>query len=243
MFVRWSRPSRLYLWSGIALAVAGLLLMHSYLARVAQASQPRAMVPVVVAGRDVARGTALGASDLRVVRMPAVYAPVGALRTIAQASGRVALSDLAHGEAVTRTRLARVRAGPVASLIPEGLRAFAVPSSLPPGAVQAGDMVDVLATYSSGQPRTETVVTGVQVLFVLGASGIQSGQAAAGSAGGGQGSGAADGGALDAQASGIAEPGTLILLVSRDQDGRLAFARAFADLSIAVEPAGGPTSP
>ena len=32
---------------------------------------------------------------------------------------------------MTQTRLARVRAGPVASLVPEGLRAFAVPSTLP----------------------------------------------------------------------------------------------------------------
>jgi pilus assembly protein CpaB len=233
MAARWWRPSRLYLWSGIALGLAGLLMLHAYLAQAARASQAERTVPVVVAARNVPRGAALGMHDLRIVGMPPVYAPPGSFRTIAQAAGRVTLADLADGEAVTRTRLARVRAGPVASLIPAGLRAFAVPSSLPAGTVQAGDLVDVLATYTSDQPRTETVVTGVQVLFVLGAS---AGGAIAPSGGAG---GAPD--ALDTQAAGIAQPGTLILLVSPDQESRLAFARAFADLSIAVEPAPNPS--
>jgi Flp pilus assembly protein CpaB len=207
-------------------------MLHAYLAQVARADKTRALVPVVVAATDVPRGVALGADQLRIEGMPQAYAPPGSFRTIAQAAGRVTLADLAKGEAVTRTRLARVRAGPVASLIPAGLRAFAVPSSLPPGTVQAGDLVDVLATYTSDQPRTETVVTGVQVLFVLGTSTSATGPAGAG-AGGAP-------GALDLQAAGITQPGTLILLVSADQESRLAFARAFADLSIAVEPVPNP---
>ncbi len=229
MAARWWRPSRLYMWSGIALALAGFLMLHGYLAQMARAGRAQTLVPVVVAATHVPRGAPLDVRDLRVEGMPPAYAPPGSFRTIAQAAGRVTLADLADGEAVTRTRLARVRAGPVASLVPAGLRAFAVPSSLPAGTVQAGDLVDVLATYTSDQPRTETVVTGVQVLFVLGAS-------TGGSDSSGAGAGGAPG-ALDMQAAGIAQPGTLILLVSPDQESRLAFARAFADLSIAVEPA------
>src|SRR5262245_56176456 len=133
MFARWSRPSRLYLIAGALTAVAGTAMLHSYLARAALAAEgDRARVPVVVAVADVPRGASLRAQDLRVVSMPPAYAPPASLRTIGQAAGRVTLSDLSRGEAVTRTRLARVRAGPVASLVPEGLRAFAVPSSLPP---------------------------------------------------------------------------------------------------------------
>jgi Flp pilus assembly protein CpaB len=153
----------------------------------------------------------------------------------------VALVDLARGEAVTPTRLARVRAGPVASLIPEGLRAFAVPSSLPAGTVVPGDLVDVLATFSSGQPHTETVVTGVQVLFVLGPSGLTA--TGSGGASGAGGAPALPGGigagpAQDAGLAGGSLPGTLILLVAPEQEQRLAFARAFADLSVAVQPFG-----
>jgi pilus assembly protein CpaB len=231
---RWSRSSRLYLTAGVALAMLGVLMLHAYLGRVANAAgSDGPTVPVVVAAADLVRGASVRPEELLVRTMPSAYAPPGAYRTIAQAAGRVALGDLSKGEAVTRTRLARVRAGPVASLIPEGLRAFAVPSALPGGTVVPGDLVDVLATYSSGQPHTETVVTGVQVLFVLGAGGPMSGGAGSdGPAGGLNG-----GDALDAQAAGVTAPGTLILLVSPDQEGRLAFARAFADLSVAVLPA------
>ncbi len=233
MLRRWSRPSRRYLVAGLALAIVGVVLMHTYLARVARAAGVGGpSVPVVVAAADLARGTPLRPEDLRTVSMPKAYAPPGAFRTVDAAAGRVALADLSRGEAVTRTRLARVRAGPVASLIPEGLRAFAVPTSLPAGAVLAGDLVDVLATFSSGQPHTETVVSAVEVLFVLGSNGT--------SVGGGIGAdpGSADSG-LDAVGAGAGGSGTLILLVSPDQEERLAFARAFADLSVAVEPAAG----
>ena len=49
----------------------------------------------------------------------------------------------------------------MASLVPRGLRAFAVPTSLPRGAAVPGDRVDILATYASGQPHSEMVVEGV----------------------------------------------------------------------------------
>jgi hypothetical protein len=69
------------------------------------------------------------------------------------------------------------------------------------------------------------VVEGVEILFVLGPGG--SGQH------GGQDSGLG----LDAAAAGVEEATTLILLVSPDQEERLAFARAFASLEVAIEPA------
>jgi len=179
-------------------------------------------VPVVVARSPIARGAAVHADQLQVVDIPEEFAPPGALRRVSQASGRVALAGLVQGEAVTETRLARVRAGPVASLTPEGLRAFAVPSSLPPGAVIAGDHVDVLATYGSGQPHTETVAADLEVLLVLGPpSGAPGGLSGLGGPG-----------------SGPAAQTTLILVVSPDQEEGLAYATAFASLSIAVTPPG-----
>jgi Flp pilus assembly protein CpaB len=82
--------------------------------------------------------------------------------------------------------------------------------------------VDVVATYASGQPHSEVVVEAVEVLFVLGPS--RSGH------GGTLG--------LDAGASGAETATTLVLLVSPDQEERLAFARAFASLEVAIQPAG-----
>jgi Flp pilus assembly protein CpaB len=159
-----------------------------------------------------------------VTQVPSAFVQPGAFRSVPEAVGRVALSDLSTGEAATRTRLARVRAGPVASLIPQGLRAFAVPTSLPPGAVAPGDLVDVLATYANEAAHTETVVAGAQVLVVMGAD---------------QGTGAGGGTDVlgtDAAAAGATGGPTLVLLVSPEQEEHLAYARAFADLAIAIEP-------
>jgi len=141
-------------------------------------------------------------------------------------TGRVALVDLAAGEAVTETRLARVRAGPVASLIPEGYRAFAVPTSLPPGTVVPGDHVDVLATYGAGQLQADAVLDGAEVVLVLGPT----------SASGSRGSG---GIGLPAGAVAAAVQTTLVLLVTPEQEQRLAFARAFAVLDVTVQPPAG----
>ena len=219
------RPSRWYLLLAAALSVATAMLFRSYTDRIARAhAEAVEPVQVVVAERYVSRGDAVGADDVVLRTMPRRFRPPGSYSKVSQVSGRVALADLAPGEAVTTTRLARVRAGPVASLVPEGLRAFAVPTSLPAGAVEPGDSVDVLATYGSGQPHTETVVEEVEVLFVLPGGGT------------GPGGSALD---LDAEAAGVGDSITLIVLVSTEQQERLAFARAFADLAVSIAPAAG----
>lgn len=205
----------------MALALAAGLLLHQYLSRVAAAAQVLGSKTLVaVAEEPIDRGAVVHPDQLALQEIPSAYAPPGSFDEISKAAGRVALSDLAPGEAVTETRLARVRAGPVASLIPEGLRAFAVPTSLPPGTLVPGDRVDVLATFAAGQPHTETVVTGVEVLFVLGA-GTSSGS---------------PGLDLDTTAAGLSGSTTLIVLVSPSQEEELAFARAFADLQVAIAP-------
>ena len=218
--MRRPRSSRLYLAASLALAISAGVLTHMYVSGTSAAvAGPYAQI--VVAAHPIDRGTRIMPQQLRLTRVPSAYVQAGTIHRIPKAAGRVALTDLLEGEAVTETRLARVRAGPVASLIPEGLRAFAVPTSLPEGALEPGDHVDVLATYSSGQPHTEAVVSGVEVLFVLN-SGSASGT-----------TGPVDVG-RDAAAAGASGSTTLILLVSTEEQERLAFARAFADLSVSV---------
>jgi Flp pilus assembly protein CpaB len=221
------RASRLYLVAATAMAAMAAVLVHGYLGS-ARAAAPSIgpQVAVVVAAQPIQRGTVLAAPQLAVARLPQQFAPPGSIGTVQAAAGRVALADLAPHEVVTETRLARVRAGPVASLIPRGLRAFAVPTSLPPGAVVSGDRVDVVATYASGQAHSEVVVEGIEIMFVLGPGGSD------------QHGGQEGGLGLDAAAAGAEEATTLILLVSPDQEERLAFARAFASLEVAIEPAG-----
>ena len=124
MGVRWPSSSRVYLGVSLGLAVAAGLVVRSTLASATASGdggQAGPMVDVVVAATPLSRGEPLPAEGLALAALPQAYTPPGAFRRIEQATGRVALSDLAAGEVVTQTRLARVRAGPVASLVPEGL--------------------------------------------------------------------------------------------------------------------------
>ncbi len=214
---RWSRASRVYATASLVCAALAGASANAYLGRAAAASGLNGpAVPVVAARSAVARGATLRTDQLGLTHVPKPFAPPGALTRVSQAAGRVALAALAPGEVVTETRLGRVREGPVASLTPEGLRAFAVPTTLPRGAVVAGDYVDVLATYTSGRPHTEVAATDVQVLMVLGPPTAASGDPAGLSAGAGE------------------ARSMLIVLVSTDQEAGLASATAFAVLSIAV---------
>jgi pilus assembly protein CpaB len=193
----------------VVLAVLATLAVRSYLgtleARAAAGGPGRS---VVVAAVDVPRGTPLAAELLDTARVPGDYVPPGAIGSPAAAVGRPLAADVLAGEVITTSRLAP-EGGPVASLVPEGLRAFPVTVAVPRGAVAAGDLVDVLATHATGQAYTETVVAGAEVL-------------SSGPAGG---------------EDGFAGAVTLILLVSPDDAERLAFARAFADLAVSVAPA------
>jgi pilus assembly protein CpaB len=94
--------------------------------------------------------------------------PPGALRDVEEALGRTLGADVVAGEVLTAARLAPP-GGPIAALVPDGLRAVAVATFLPTGIVSRGDRVDVLATFAEG--GTEVVATGAEVLLVIGGTG------------------------------------------------------------------------
>ena len=208
---RWPREARLTAALAAICGAVAFLLTQGYVARV-EASRPELgpPVPVVVAGRDIARGATLGADALEVRRMPDGFVPPGALRDVAGAEGRVLLAPLTQGEAVTVTRLAAPHAGPVAALIPPGLRAYVVATDVPPEVIRAGDRVDVLGTFGGGRPYTETVASGLEVLSVLGP------------------------GSTDALSGAPSDAPRLVLLVSPDTAERLAYAASFGDLSVTI---------
>jgi Flp pilus assembly protein CpaB len=198
----------------VVCGAASFALVRGYAAKL-EALRPAvgAPVPVVVAAQALTRGTTLSSGDVRIEQVPSAFAPPGAIRSLEGSVGRTLVSDLAQGEAVTQTRVG-VRGGPVASLVPPGLRAFPVPAGIPSGTVRAGDRVDVLATFGGPHPHAETVATGLEVLTVL-----EPGQ---------------DGTVFGATAE--AGP-TLVLLVDPETAERLAYATAFADVAVTVAPA------
>jgi Flp pilus assembly protein CpaB len=75
--------------------------------------------------------------------------------------------------------------------------------------------VDVLATYAQGRPYTETVATEVEILAVVGLGTLATPGA-------------------DPPALELEDAVTLVLAVTPDLAERLAYARAFADLSVAI---------
>lgn len=208
---RWSRRSKAMLVLAAACGLGAFGMVRGYEARLA-ALRPvvGAPVPVVVAAHPLVRGAVLGEDSLRLQQVPSAFAPPGALRSIAEAVGDTLVSDLAEGEAVTRTRVGTA-GGPVAAQVPSGLRAFVVPSGMPAGSVRAGDHVDVLATFGGPRPYSDTVASGLEVLSVLEAE--QAGFTASG--------------------SGTDGP-SLVLLVTPDAAERLAYAKAFADLTVTI---------
>jgi len=207
---RWSPRSKVLLVLAVACGLGAFALVRGYEARLA-ALRPvaGAPVPVVVAAQPLARGAVLSEEVLRLASVPSAFAPPGAVRSVADAVGRTLVSDLAVGEAVTRTRVGTT-GGPVATQVPSGLRAFVVPSGMPAGSVRAGDRVDVLATFGGPRPYSDTVASALEVLSVLEVE--QDGFAASGSGAG----------------------PSLVLLVTPDAAERLAYAKAFAELTVTI---------
>jgi pilus assembly protein CpaB len=158
--------------AALALACAAIAvgLVGSWAERV-RASRPDlgTPVPVVVAATDLVRGTTVSTSMVSTRSLPSAVVPPGALTSVDDADGRVLSGDLAQGEVLTGTRIAGDGVGPVAALVPPGLRGFVLSSGVPADVLGPGDLVDVLATFGAngGRPYTETVATALTILRVL----------------------------------------------------------------------------
>jgi pilus assembly protein CpaB len=208
---RWSLRSKVMALLAVVAGAASFTLVRGYAAEL-EALRPAAgdTVQVVVAARDLERGTLIDDASVHVKRMPSAFAPPGALQTVDDAVGRTLGSDLAEGEAVTRTRIGGA-GGPVASLVAGGLRAFVVGSGLPSGVLEPGDRVDVIATFGGPHPYTDTVGSGLEILTIV----EQDGETF--------------------EAGGATGP-SLVLLVSPETAEQLARATAFGDITVTIAP-------
>jgi len=162
---KWSPRGKLFAGLAAVLALSAFGLARSYAQRLS-AMDPGSPTQVLVAAQDMARGTTLEEGMLRIESFPAAFVPSGAATEPADVYGKTILASIDEGEVVTNSRLGDP-AGPVAALVPTGLRAVMVPTDLPLHTVMPGDRVDVLATYTGGQPYTETVADAVEVLDAI----------------------------------------------------------------------------
>jgi Flp pilus assembly protein CpaB len=178
------------------------------------------LVPVVSVTEPQPRGTTLDPTMLIVGELPARAAPPEALGTIEEAVGRTLITDLAAGEVLTGPRLAAPGSGLLAGLAPPGSRAVLTPTAMPTGTVEAGDVVDVIATFGGTRPHTEVLLFQTEVLLTMDA----------GSPGG-------FGGAAGMDGSGSNDGVSLVLAAPPETAGRIAFAGAFATITVAVSQA------
>jgi pilus assembly protein CpaB len=204
--------SRVLVALALVLGAAATLVLRAHLARLeTQARSGGPGVPVVVAARALARGSVLDPSSVREGSLPRRFLPPGALLSVDRAVGRILSAGVASGEVLTSARLAPP-GGPVASLVPAGLRAVPVTAAIPPGVVAPGDRVDVLATFApgaaSGGPHAETVASEAEILLVVDRAAYEE--------------------PVDAA--------TVVLLVSPETAERLAYARSLGELSLAIAP-------
>jgi pilus assembly protein CpaB len=128
--------------------------------------------PVVVAAADLQIGAELRREDLRLIDWPANAAPQGAFSTMDEVVGRGLIMPVIENEPVMPMKLAPKEAGAgLPPVIPSGKRAVSVRVNEVIGVagyVLPGTWVDVLATLTPTENRTDVtskvVLTDVQVL-------------------------------------------------------------------------------
>jgi Flp pilus assembly protein CpaB len=157
------RSSKVFLSIAAACAVSSFLLVRGDAARANGGIDRGPSVDVVVASHDIDPGATLSADDLRIVAMPAAYAPPMAIAALNEAVGLVAASAVPEGEALSSARTGRsVLAGAVG---PGHLVVSATFASIP-GGLTTADRVDAFATFGGARPYTELVGEDLRVLRI-----------------------------------------------------------------------------
>ena len=159
----------LALAAGLAAALLAFLLVRGRLA--AQATGP-ALVPVVVAVRDIPARTRLTGAWLKVRSVSPTELPDGAVGTVADLAGKVTTEPIAKGAAVTPASVTAsgVALG-LAFALPPSQRAMTValdPADSADQFARPGDHVDLLATDErrGGLADARTVLQNVRLLAV-----------------------------------------------------------------------------
>ena len=143
---RLARPPSLSWLVALALAAVTGLVVARFVGE-AQASAARwgDLRPTLVAVADLEPGAVVGPGDTRIEHRPSALVPLAALGSAAD--GQTVIAAIAGGEAVVSSRLAPQGMSPTAAALPEDRVGIAVPSGAGALPLEAGDAVDVLATF------------------------------------------------------------------------------------------------
>ena len=154
-------------------AAVGVNLMYNQ-----APAPPTETVAVVVAAKDIGRGTLIAPDLVTTREFPKDLVPPGALVRLEDALERVAFHSLVKDETVLETMLSAKNAkGGLAGIVPKGMRAFTIHTpqvaSSVAGFILPGNKVDVLLTMTSSNPNdftggavTTTILQNVEILAV-----------------------------------------------------------------------------
>jgi pilus assembly protein CpaB len=167
----------------VVLGLTAVFLANTYFSgieeRQERAAEENQLARIVVAGQDMAFGTPLTSTNLRLVNWPANSVPTGAYTNLADATlgGRVAVRPIVAGEPILSSKVSGDDGrATLATLLTDDQRAVSVPINETAGVggfVRAGDVVDVLLTRqipgegaTSSDKMTTVVLENVLVMGV-----------------------------------------------------------------------------
>lgn len=146
----------LIILGALVIAAIAVVLANAYFTGIEQRAETQvadqSTTGIVVATQPLDFGDALTPENVRLQNFPASSIPQGAFRNVrdALAENRVALRPIVPGEPVLADKVSGANGRAVlAAVLPEGMRAIAVPLSAVTGVagfVRPGDTVDVLLT-------------------------------------------------------------------------------------------------
>ena len=133
---------------------------------------PGGTIEVVTAASDVAARTTLKAEMLTVISVPANQALSGSYSEAAGLVGLTTRYPLISGEQITTSKIGEAQKDDesLARVIPAGKRAISIAArqeSIVAGLILPGDLVDVIAVFSSSDTGTDKAITILQNVEVL----------------------------------------------------------------------------
>jgi pilus assembly protein CpaB len=155
--------------SGVAGLLAAVLAWAWFAQKGRALDEMSAPAPALVSSAHIASGARLDKSMVELKQVPRAFIQPGALKSVAEAEGLVALAPFAPGEQVLANKLTTTGLA-LALAVPPGKRAVTIAAdaaSSVAGLLKPGDLVDVLATVEeAGSLRTFALIQASPVLAV-----------------------------------------------------------------------------
>ena len=160
----------------VGLALLATLALYSYIKGIEdRANEGLTLVDVFVAKQDIAAGisgdTAGSQSLIERKRVPEKYVPTGAIRSLTEISGKIAIVNIYKDEVIVGPRFA-VPGTNAARVLPigEGKQAISLQVGQVPGVagfIQPGDRVSLIVQTASNPRSTSTRTTGSFVKYLM----------------------------------------------------------------------------